>query len=83
MFKKFTGRTATRWSAPGQALVEYALILVLVAILFGVTLAATGPAIGNVFSNMIYNLLGQDAALIRDLSDSAEGRGNQDRKSVV
>lgn len=77
MFKKFTGRTATRWSAPGQALVEYALILVLVAILFGVTLAATGPAIGNVFSNMIYNLLGQDAALIRDLSDSAEGRGNQ------
>ena len=42
----------------GQALVEYALILVMVAILFAVTLAATGPAIGNVFSNAVYNLIG-------------------------
>ncbi len=43
----------------GQALIEYALILVLVGIAFGFALAATGPAIGNVFSNIVYNLLGQ------------------------
>lgn len=43
----------------GQALVEYALILVLVGIAFGFALAATGPVIGNVFSNTVYNLLGQ------------------------
>jgi Flp pilus assembly pilin Flp len=43
----------------GQALIEYALILVLVALAFAIALAATGPAIGNVFSNTVYNLLGQ------------------------
>ncbi len=43
----------------GQAMVEYALILVLVIIGFAIALAATGPAIGNVFSNTVYNLLGQ------------------------
>ncbi|MBC7812368.1 MAG: hypothetical protein H7175_14525, partial [Burkholderiales bacterium] len=43
----------------GQALVEYALILALVAVALGVAIAATGPAIGNVFSNTVYNLLGQ------------------------
>jgi len=42
----------------GQALVEYALILALVGIAFGIALAATGPAIGNVFSNTVFNLLG-------------------------
>lgn len=34
----------------GQGLVEYALILVLVAITVIVILALLGPAIGNVFS---------------------------------
>ncbi len=34
----------------GQGLVEYALILVLVAIVVIVVLALLGPAIGNVFS---------------------------------
>lgn len=43
----------------GQALVEYALILVLVAIAFGVALAATGPVLGNVFSNSVRDLLRQ------------------------
>jgi hypothetical protein len=38
-------------------MVEYALILVLVAIAFGITLAATGPAIANVFNNAIYSLV--------------------------
>jgi pilus assembly protein Flp/PilA len=37
----------------GQGLVEYALILVLVAIVVIVILALLGPAIGDVFSNLI------------------------------
>ena len=37
----------------GQGLVEYALILVLVAIVVIVVLALLGPAIGNVFSEII------------------------------
>lgn len=36
----------------GQGLVEYALILVLVAIVVIAILALLGPAIGNVFSNI-------------------------------
>lgn len=43
----------------GQALVEYTLIVVLVIMAFWVTLAATGPAIGNVFSNTVCNLVQQ------------------------
>jgi pilus assembly protein Flp/PilA len=37
----------------GQGLVEYALILVLVAVVVIVVLALFGPAIGNVFSNIL------------------------------
>ena len=37
----------------GQGLVEYALILVLVAVVVIVILALLGPAIGNMFSNLI------------------------------
>ena len=37
----------------GQGLVEYALILVLVAIVVIVVLALLGPAIGNIFSNIM------------------------------
>ena len=40
----------------GQGLVEYALILVLVAIVVIAILLLLGPAIGNVFSNIINNL---------------------------
>ncbi len=40
----------------GQGLVEYALILVLVAVVVIVILALLGPAIGNVFSNIVQNL---------------------------
>jgi len=36
-----------------QGLVEYALILVLVAVIVLVILALLGPAIGNIFSNLI------------------------------
>ena len=40
----------------GQGLVEYALILVLVAVVVIVILALLGPAIGNIFSNVINSL---------------------------
>ncbi len=37
----------------GQGLVEYALILVMVAIVVIVSLALLGPAVGNIFSNIL------------------------------
>lgn len=37
----------------GQGLVEYALILVLVAVVVIVVLALLGPAVGNMFSNLV------------------------------
>jgi pilus assembly protein Flp/PilA len=40
----------------GQGLVEYALILVLVALVVIVILAYMGPTIGNVYSNIIQNI---------------------------
>lgn len=40
----------------GQGLVEYALILVLVAVVVIVILALLGPAIGNVFSQIMNSL---------------------------
>jgi pilus assembly protein Flp/PilA len=36
----------------GQGLVEYALVIVLVAVVVIATLALIGPAIGNIFSNV-------------------------------
>jgi len=51
---------AKRYSEMGQGLVEYALILVLVALVVIVVLSLLGPSIGNVFSNVIdeINMLG-------------------------
>ena len=40
----------------GQGLVEYALILVLVAIVVIAILLLLGPIIGNVFSNLVANI---------------------------
>lgn len=37
----------------GQGLVEYALILVMVAVVVIVVLIVMGPAIGNLFSNVV------------------------------
>ena len=37
----------------GQGLVEYALILVLVAVVVIVVLTLLGPAIGDIFSNIV------------------------------
>ncbi|MBW4439464.1 MAG: hypothetical protein KME04_20170 [Pleurocapsa minor GSE-CHR-MK-17-07R] len=51
----------------GQSLVEYALILILVAIAAGITLAATGPAIANIFSNVLFNVIGTDPENIDEL----------------
>ena len=45
-----------RMQKKGQGLVEYALILVLVAIVIIVILAILGPAIGNVFSDIIRSI---------------------------
>lgn len=40
----------------GQGLVEYALILVLVAIVVIAILLLLGPVVGNAFSNIVSNL---------------------------
>jgi pilus assembly protein Flp/PilA len=40
----------------GQGLVEYALILVFVAVVVIVVLALLGPAVGNAFSNIVVAL---------------------------
>ncbi len=40
----------------GQGLVEYALVLVLVAIVVIAILTLLGPQIGNVFSRIVYAL---------------------------
>jgi len=40
----------------GQGLVEYALILVLVALVVIVVLSLLGPAIGNTFSNVVSSI---------------------------
>jgi pilus assembly protein Flp/PilA len=40
----------------GQGLVEYALILVLVALIVLVILMLLGPAIGNTFSNIAVSI---------------------------
>lgn len=43
-------------SEEGQGLVEYALILVLVAIVVILVLSLLGPQIGNIFSQIIWVL---------------------------
>ena len=45
-----------RQEETGQGLVEYAPILVLVAVVVIAALALLGPIIGNVFSNVSCNL---------------------------
>jgi pilus assembly protein Flp/PilA len=40
----------------GQGLVEYALILVLVAVVVIAILALLGPAIKNIFQNIVTNI---------------------------
>jgi pilus assembly protein Flp/PilA len=40
----------------GQGLVEYALILVLVALVVIVVLVLLGPAVGNMYSNIVTSI---------------------------
>lgn len=40
----------------GQGLVEYALILMLVALVVLIIMALVGPAVGNIFSNVVNSL---------------------------
>ena len=51
-------RRAIKRRTKGQALVEYVLILALVVVALVAVLTITGPAVGNVFSNTVFNLLG-------------------------
>lgn len=59
--------------ADGQALIEYALILVLVAMALLAALLATGPAIANVFSNTVCNLVGLENCNPDSLADRGGG----------
>jgi pilus assembly protein Flp/PilA len=40
----------------GQGLVEYGLILILVAVIVVIILVLLGPAVGNLFSNIVHNI---------------------------
>lgn len=48
--------TRARIGHAAQGLAEYALILALIAVVVVVILATLGPAIGNIFSNVVQNL---------------------------
>src|SRR5690348_5164378 len=62
-----------RSGPPGQAMMEYALILVLVAIALAAALVATGPALGKVFSNTVYNLIGENGTPQGDMFGQGGG----------
>lgn len=47
----------------GQALVEYALITVLIGLTFGLGLAASGPVVGDLFDRIIDDVLRQTAVV--------------------
>ena len=49
--------SANRTSERGQGLVEYALILVLIALVVIAVLALLGPRVGNVFSQISNELV--------------------------
>lgn len=43
-------------SKEGQGLVEYAMIIMLVALIVIILLVFAGPAVGNMFSNVVANI---------------------------
>lgn len=47
--------TVFKTGESGQGLVEYALILMLVVVVVMIMVAVYGPAVGNLFSNIISN----------------------------
>lgn len=71
LHKAETRRARNRSQGPlaqGQALVEYALLTALLVLAIIVALTATGPAIGNVFSNTVFNLIGAPAPSVTPLN---------------
>jgi Flp pilus assembly pilin Flp len=54
----------------GQALVEYALVLVLVSLGVGAAIAMTGPAVGSIFSNVITGMVAEPTQLYKTMSVS-------------
>ena len=61
MFKKLSNLSkASKQQEEGQGLVEYALILVLVSVVVVVVLSLVGPAVGNIFSQVVSVLDGGD-----------------------
>lgn len=60
--------------AAGQALVEYVLIAVLVIGALILALLATGPALGNVFSNAVIGAIGNDG-VVRATADESISNG--------
>jgi Flp pilus assembly pilin Flp len=73
----------TRRGARGQAIVEYALIAVLVCLGIAAVVTATGPTIGNIFSNTVYNLLGQKFTPNPTLSDTDIAKYATDIASIT
>ncbi len=57
-FRAFLQKVMGRVNEEGQGLVEYALILVLVAVVVIAILTLLGPAIGNVFSSIVQAVQG-------------------------
>jgi pilus assembly protein Flp/PilA len=66
----------------GQGLVEYALILVLVAIVVIAVLLLLGPTVGNVFSDIVENLL-EGRGVITSVSAVRTGSGSNDVKVTI
>jgi len=58
MFKSLQDLSNLKKREEGQGLVEYALILVLVAVVVIVVLSLVGPAVGNIFSEVVSALNG-------------------------
>lgn len=56
MISRIIESAAMRIKMCGQGLVEYALIMALVAVVVMVILALLGPAVGNVFSGIVSSI---------------------------
>ena len=64
MLKELVTKAHLPQKEDGQGLVEYALILVLVAIVVIAILLLLGPVVGNVFSNITCNLQGGSCTVV-------------------
>ena len=45
----------SKFNQHGQGMLEYGLVIVLVAVIVMIVLIALGPGIGNMFSNVVVN----------------------------